>query len=120
MRPSADRDRQVRDDNKMSHFLDGDGDDRLAPSLQRIALGVGDALFATPSQAERGIEVAAHQRVLDLRGLGEEVQELLARTDVDFGFRTRRLCHSRRPTIIFLISAIASKKTALIVMIVRP
>jgi hypothetical protein len=67
----------------MSHLLDRDVDDRPAPPFQGLAVCFGNARLAGTLEAERGVEIAAHQRVLDLRGLRQEVEELLARADHD-------------------------------------
>ena len=53
--------------------LDGDVDDRLAPPLQCLALLPSDARLTRALEAEGGIEIAAHQRVLDHGSLREKV-----------------------------------------------
>jgi hypothetical protein len=65
------------------HLLNRDVQDRFAPSLECFSLGGGDTLLVCSLQTKRRVEIAAHQRVLDLRGLGEKVQELLARANND-------------------------------------
>jgi len=83
MRRAADRGHQVGDEREMAHLLDGDTDDGAPPAGDhRVVLGtkpVGRCVL----QAEGGIKVAAHQVVLDLRRLGQRIEELLARANFD-------------------------------------
>jgi hypothetical protein len=61
----------------MQHLLPGDSEDRQAPAFDGLQLadpktGTGCAL-----EAERGVEVLAHQGMLKLSSLAQKVGELL-------------------------------------------
>lgn len=59
---------EVADECEMRHLLEHNGHDRLAPAAHRLALGIAPPRL-DPFQAERCVEVAAHQVMLDLRRL---------------------------------------------------
>jgi hypothetical protein len=61
----------------VGHLLDRDRHDALVPVAHRGGLVFGETA-PVGLQRERGIEVAAKQVVLELRGLGEQMQQLLA------------------------------------------
>ena len=89
MGTAADRQRQIGDQRQMRHLLDRDVDDRPPPAPQfgrlRRVEAVGLVL-----QAEGGEEIAAHQIVLDLGGLGEQVDQVFPAVDVDRAFTRHR------------------------------
>src|SRR5439155_495179 len=62
-------------------WLRGDVEDVLAPALDRLGFGGGQALVGGLLQAERGVQVPAHDPVLELRGLAEHVDQRLAVLD---------------------------------------
>ena len=78
MRSAADGGRQVGDHQQVPHFLHRDLHDRVAPGLHRFRLIWAQPILIAGLQAEGGVEIAAHQRVLDLRGLGEQMEQLFA------------------------------------------
>ena len=67
----------------MAHLLASHIQDELAPFVDRFELFRRDTFVGAALQAEGGIQVAAEEVVLELGGLGQEVQELLARAARD-------------------------------------
>ena len=97
MRCGADRDEQIARQRQVGHLLDGDRGDRAGPALRGLGLRRREAIAFVALQAPGGVEIAAHQIVLDRRGFGEEVDQLLAGLDPDLGFfRHFPLAPSRR------------------------
>ena len=84
----ADRGHHVRDQRKVQHLLDGDSGEHLVPARDRAALLSGKALVRPGFQAEARIQVLAHDQVLDLRRLDQQVPQMLAVLDHEL-----RLCH---------------------------
>jgi len=83
MRRAADRAGQVAGEREVGHLLDGDGKDRVPPVPHGVGLLGPQAVLGAALQAPRGIEVGAHEVVLDRRRLGEEIDQLLTRLDDD-------------------------------------
>lgn len=77
MRLAADRLHQVGNQGQVSHLFHGHADDHAAPARDCGGL-VGAPARIRQLQAERGIEVAAHQVVLDLRRLVKGIEQLLS------------------------------------------
>ena len=97
MRAGADRHHQVAGQRQVGHLLDGDRGDGVAPALDRRRLLRRQAVALAALEAPRGVEVAAHQVVLDRRGLGEQIDQLLARLDPDLRFFLRHAFPLLRP-----------------------
>jgi hypothetical protein len=74
VRLPANHNSEIRHDQKMAHLLDRHIDNCLAPSFERFALSLAHARLPGALEAERGVKVAAHERVLDLRGLRKQVE----------------------------------------------
>jgi hypothetical protein len=62
----------------MQHLLTRDGQDHPAPALDGRKLIVSKSRAGRALEAERGIEVLAHQAVLKLSTLAQQVGQLLA------------------------------------------
>ena len=62
----------------MQHLLAGDGEDHPAPALDGLELVGPKTGTRGALEAERGVEVLAHQGVLELGSLGEQIGQLLA------------------------------------------
>ena len=75
----------------MHHLLGGDCQDHLAPALDGRQLIVAKTGTRRALETERGVEVLAHQGVLELSSLGEKIGELLAALHHD-----GRLFHNER------------------------
>ena len=69
----------VPDGGEVAHFIDGNAKDLLAPAAGGGGLGLAQALGRLRLETERGVEVGAHQVVLDLGRLVQRVHEQLAR-----------------------------------------
>ena len=69
---------QILDHRPMQHLLGRDVKDHLAPTLHGRELTIAKARTRCAPQAERGVEVLAHQRVFQLGSQGEQVGQLLA------------------------------------------
>lgn len=78
MRPRADRDQQVVDQRKMQHLLGGDRDDLGAPALHDAPFMCQQILVGALLERERGIQVSAHQAVLDFCRFREHADQLAA------------------------------------------
>ncbi len=87
---AAERVGQITDEREVRHLLEHHRHDGVAPALHRVALLVAPARL-DPLEAERGVEVAAHQVMLDLGRLVQPVQQLFASRHVG-----ARLGHGRR------------------------
>jgi hypothetical protein len=72
---------QVLHQRQVQHLLRADMEDVLAPALDRLRLGGGEALVGGLLQAEGRVQVLAHDPVLELRGLAEHVEQRLAVLD---------------------------------------
>ena len=83
VRRRADRRQQVLDEREVQHLLLRDGEDRRAPAVHRLELLGGEALIGALLHREGREEVLAEDRVLELGGLAEQVDELLAVLDDD-------------------------------------
>ena len=81
----ADRSHHVEDQRKMQHLLDGDPGEHLVPSGDRIGLPGRQPLVRAGLEAEARVQVLAHDQVLDLCRLGEQVPQVLAMLDYDLG-----------------------------------
>ena len=89
MGTAADRQRQIGDQSQMRHLLDRDVDDGAPPAPQFGRLRRVEAIRLV-FQAEGREEIAAHQVVLDLGGLGEEIDQLFPAIDVNRAFARHR------------------------------
>ena len=69
----------------MQHLLDGDAGQQLLPAADRCGLLGCQALIGIGLEAEAGIQVLAHDQVLDLRRLGKQVPKMLAVLDNNRG-----------------------------------
>ena len=69
---------QVLHHGPVQHLLAGDAEDHPAPALDRRKLIVPKTRARRALQAERGIEVLAHQAVLKLSRQAEKIGQLLA------------------------------------------
>ena len=85
MRRRTGRGEDVVDQGEMQHFLQRDLAQGTAPAIDRRQFFRRDALFGAALQAPHGVEVGAHDAVLEFRRLGEEIKEFLAILD-DNGF----------------------------------
>lgn len=83
MRGAADGGRDVGDQRKMRHLLDCDRHDRSTPAADRGQLSFADILLDGALETEGGEQIAAHEIVFDLGGLGEQIKQLLAALDGD-------------------------------------
>jgi len=90
VRGRADGRQQVLHQRQVQHLLRGDVEDVLAPSSDRLFFAGGEALAGGLLQAERGVQVLAHDPVLELRGLAEHVDQRLAVLDDERRFRRRQ------------------------------
>jgi len=68
--------RDVPHRHQVAHFIDGDIDDRPPPALYGFGLLGAQAFRFAVLQREGGVEVGAHQIVLELRRLLERVDQL--------------------------------------------
>jgi hypothetical protein len=64
--------------DEVAHLVDRDIEDRAAPACDRFGFRRGKAFAFTVLQAEGGVEIGAHQILLELRGFVERMQNLLA------------------------------------------
>ena len=78
---------EVVDERPVEHLLGGDAEHHRAPPLDRLEVLGRERVVGRRLQAERGVEVLAHQPVLELGGLAEQVRERLAVLDDDGWFR---------------------------------
>jgi hypothetical protein len=85
VRGRADGGQQVLHQRQVQHLLGGDVRDVLAPALRRLGFFLGEALGLGLLQAERGVQVLAHDPVLELRRLAEHVDQRLAVLDDERG-----------------------------------
>src|SRR6266571_2653706 len=76
---------QVLHQRQVQHLLRADVEDVLAPALDRLRFGGGEALVGGLLQAERRVQVLAHDPVLELRRLAEHVEQRLAVLDDERG-----------------------------------
>ena len=90
MRRRAERVHQVADQREVRHLLHRHRRDGAAPAGDRIALR-GRPSGIVSLQAERGVEITAHQVVLDLRRFVQPVQQLFAARWVRGGVHRRTL-----------------------------
>jgi len=63
----------------VAHLLNGDTHDRLAPLLNGVSLPFRKPACDSVFQAERDVEIAAHQRMLDFGSFSEQMKNLLSR-----------------------------------------
>ncbi len=87
-----DRGHHVADQGQVQHFLDGDPAQDLVPARDSSRLPLREALVGVALQAEVGVQVLAHDHVLELRRLGQQVPQVLPMLDDDPG-----LCHGCAP-----------------------
>ena len=80
---------QVRDECEVKHLLQSDALQDGAPPIDRRELLRCQALLDTLLQTEARIEVLAHDPMLELGGLGQQIPEMLTMLDDD-----RWLAHS--------------------------
>jgi hypothetical protein len=99
VRRRADGREQVGDEREVQHLVDCDVDDGRAPPGHRSALVCAKRAFRALFQAVRGVEVRAHEPVLDLRRLGEQVGELFSLVGDDLGLLASRLVRHRRRSV---------------------
>ena len=78
MRACSERVDEVAVEREMEHLLLGDHQERLSPSLDRTELVFAQPLIGGALQRERREQVLAHQRVLELGGGAEHVDQRLA------------------------------------------
>jgi hypothetical protein len=78
----------------MQHLLPGDAEDHLAPPLDRGKLTGPQPRTCRALEAERGVEVLAHQAMLQLSSLGQQIGQLLAVPHHD-----GRLAHNRKVSL---------------------
>ena len=83
VRRRADRSEEVLDEREVQHLLLRDGQDRRAPAVHGRELLGGEPLVDPLLHREGGEEVLAEDGVLELGGLAQEVDELLAILDDD-------------------------------------
>ena len=83
---------QVLDQGPVEHLLGRDAQDRRPPPLHRLELVLAQPGPGLRLEAEGGVQVLAHEPVLELGRLAEEVGELLAVLDDDL----RLTVHGRR------------------------
>jgi hypothetical protein len=69
---------QVLHHGPMQHFLTRDSKEHPTPPLDSFKLILPEPAAWCALQAERGVQVLTHHRVLELRGLGKKVGQLLA------------------------------------------
>ena len=69
----------------MQHLLARDLAEQEAPALDRGKFVCGDAFALLPLQRPHRVEIGAHHRVLELRRLAQEVDELFAVLNDDVG-----------------------------------
>jgi hypothetical protein len=81
----ADRAHHVADQREVQHLLDRDPGQHLLPAGHRAGLLGGQALVRVGLQAVAGVQVLAHDHVLHLGRLGEQVPQVLAVLDGDRG-----------------------------------
>ena len=61
----------------MQHLLPGDGEDRQAPAFDGLQLAGPKTGTRCALEAERGVEVLAHQGMLKLSSLAQKIGQLL-------------------------------------------
>ena len=61
----------------MQHLLPGDGEDRQAPAFDGLQLAGPKTGTRCALEAERGVEVLAHQGMLKLGSLAQKIGQLL-------------------------------------------
>ncbi len=83
VRRGADRGEQVVHQRQVQHFLQRHPPERAAPALDRRQLGRRHALARVALQRPLRVQVRAHHRVLELRGLAQQVDEFFAILDDD-------------------------------------
>ena len=93
VRRRADGGEEVVDERPVQHLLGGDGEDDRAPPFDRVEVLGSERLVGFGLDAEGGVEVLAHQPVLELRRLAEQVRQRLAVLDDDGWFR--RHCRAK-------------------------
>jgi hypothetical protein len=72
MRRGADRGEQVLHEREVEHLLLRDGENDVAPAVDRLELPGGEALIDSLLHGERGEEVLAQDRVLELRRFSQQ------------------------------------------------
>jgi len=80
-RRGPDRGHDVHDQREVQHLLDRDAGHGLLPSRDRVGLPGGQTLVRVSLKAEAGIQVLAHDHVLDLRRLDQQAPQLLTVLD---------------------------------------
>src|SRR3546814_10797379 len=80
-RRAAERRGYIPDRHEMAHLIDGDVENDPAPARDRLGLGTAQPLRLAIPETEGGIEVDAHQLLLEIGGFVERVQQLLEAYD---------------------------------------
>jgi hypothetical protein len=96
-RRRSDRGHHVEDQRQVQHLLDGDTGQHLAPASHRGGLFGGQPVLRSGLQAEARIQVLAHDQVLDLSRLGQQIPEVLTMLNDDI-----RLGHLRHDSSLAL------------------
>ena len=74
----AERRGEVPDGHQVTHLLDGDVHQHAAPALHRLSLGSGESLRLALLETRGGVEVRAHQVVLELGRFVQRIDQDLA------------------------------------------
>ena len=91
IRGGPDRSQQVLDHGPVQHLLSGDAEDHPAPPPDRGKLISPQSRACGALEAERGVQVLAHQAMLELSSLGQQIGQLLTVPHHDV-----RLAHKRK------------------------
>ncbi len=75
VRRAAQRHQQIVDERQVTHLLDGDAHHAFAPACDTVRLGRRQPIADSTLEAERRVEIRAEQIVLDLGGLGQQMNE---------------------------------------------
>jgi hypothetical protein len=89
-RRRADRGHHVEDQRQVQHLFNGNAGQHLTPAGHRGGLFRGQPVLRPGLQAEARVQVLAHDQVLDLSRLGEQVPQVLTMLNDD-----NRLGHLR-------------------------
>ena len=79
----ADAHQEVVDGREVGHLFHGHAADFLAPAVDGFQLGRRDGFARGLLQTPAGVQVSAHQAVLDFGRFGQQIDELLAVVDAD-------------------------------------
>jgi hypothetical protein len=82
---TADADAKVCDQEEMQHLLGRHRQNDFTPPLDSLPFLNSQPRLSGALEAEAGIQVTAHQCVLDLRGLCEQMKKLLSGSTDDVG-----------------------------------